>query len=141
MKYYARITKQKDKSYLVDFPELPGCLTEGKNLNEAKENAKEALNGWLASNCDRNLNIPNPKTKKAKNYYLIDVNVQIAFAITLRKIRRKKRLSQAQVAKRLGITQQAYAKLEIPLKTNPSLSTLQKLSDALDVELLFDLAA
>ncbi len=61
MKYFARITKQEPGSYLVEFPELKGCLTEGRTLKDAKQNAVEALNGWLASNCDRNLNIPHPK--------------------------------------------------------------------------------
>ena len=85
MNYFARISKQKEGGYLVEFPELDGCLTEGKTLNEAKKNASEALNGWLASNCDRNLNIPEPKIKKSKNYHPIKVGLQIAFAIRLRK--------------------------------------------------------
>ncbi|MBT3236350.1 MAG: type II toxin-antitoxin system HicB family antitoxin [Bdellovibrionales bacterium] len=141
MKYYAKITKQKDRSYLVEFPELEGCITEGRTLAEAKEFASEALHGWLASNCDRDLNIPGPKARRAKYYYPIGVEVNIAFAILLRRTRQQRGLSQKQVANRLGISQQAYSKLEAPLKANPSLSTLQKISDALDVELILDLAA
>lgn len=45
------------------------------------------------------------------------------------------------VSKLLGISQQAYAKLESPLKTNPSLVTIQKLSEALEVDFIFNLAA
>lgn len=141
MKYFSRISKQKTGEYLVEFPQLEGCLSEGKTLAEAKKNASEALNGWLASNCDRNLNIPNPKIKKGRGYYPIEVDLQITLAIILRKKRKMKRLSQNQVAKKLGITQQAYAKLEMPAKTNPSLSTLKKLSKTLDIEFHFDLAA
>ena len=139
MNYFAYISKQKSGGYLVEFPELKGCLSEGKTLKKAKENAAEALNGWLISNCDRNLNIPNPKVKKGRNYYSIEVNLHTALAILLRKQRKLKHLLQSQTAKKLGITQQAYAKLENPIKTNPSLSTLKKLSKVLDLPHLLGL--
>jgi antitoxin HicB len=140
MIYFAKITKESAKSYLVEFPELEGCFTEGRNIKEALSNAKEALEGWLTSNCDRNLNIPKPKQRRSKNYYSIEVDVRVSFAIMLRKIRVGKGLSQTDVAKQLGISQQAYAKLEAPLKANPSLLTIQKISEALDVEFILDLA-
>lgn len=137
MIYFARITKPNADSFLVEFPELEGCLTEGANLAEALVHAKEALEGWLASNCDRNLAIPAPKNRKSRNFHPIEVDLRIAFPIMLRKARSKRKLSQQQVAERLGVSQQAYAKLETPMKSNPALSTIQKLSEALDLE--FDL--
>src|SRR5262249_60998163 len=45
--YYARIRKQRGGGYLVEFPDLRGCLTEGATLAEACKNAREALAGWL----------------------------------------------------------------------------------------------
>jgi len=137
MKYYARIKKCGDREYLVDFPELSGCLTEEKSIKQAKENAKEALNGWLAASCDHELNIPDPVTRKSRNYYAIPVDLPLAFAIYLRKFRMKRSISQAEVAKKLGITQQAYAKLESPEKANLSLKTIQKLLEAFEVEFDF----
>jgi predicted RNase H-like HicB family nuclease/DNA-binding Xre family transcriptional regulator len=139
--YYAKIVRQKDKTFLVEFPGLPGCLSEGNSLEQAKREAKEALNGWLAARCDRNLNIPLSRAKKGKNLHAIDVEVQIEFAIELRRLRKKKGLSQKQVAHRLGVSQQAYAKLETPLKTNPSLVTIEKLSNALNVQIEIKFAA
>ena len=133
MIYYAKIQKQSDKSYLVEFPELEGCFTEGKNLADAKNQAKEALDAWIASNCDRNLNIPDPKERRSKTYYPIEVDIRITFPVMLRKARKKRRLSQTQVAKKLEISQQAYAKLETPQKANPSLLTIQKISEALEL--------
>jgi predicted RNase H-like HicB family nuclease len=44
--YYARITKQRG-GHLVEFPDLPGCLTEGKTIREALHHGREALSGWL----------------------------------------------------------------------------------------------
>jgi len=134
MKYYAKIVKQKDKNYLVEFPDLPGCFTEATTLKSAQSHAKEALNGWLAANCDRDLNIPAPKNKKGKNNYPINVNLCVAFAIKLRLLRKKRKLSQAKIAHQLNISQQAYAKLELPNKTNPSLETIQKIAQCLGIE-------
>ena len=131
--YFAKITKQSDRNFLVEFPELEGCFTEGHSLAEALENAKEALDGYLASHCDRNLNIAAAKIYKGKNYYLISVDIKVGFAIHLRELRMKKGLTQSEVAQRLQISQQAYAKLESP-KGNPSLDTLKRLSEALEVE-------
>jgi antitoxin HicB len=50
----------EDKSYVVEFPDLPGCLTEGESLDDAKSNAKEALTGYLASIFEREHKIPDP---------------------------------------------------------------------------------
>lgn len=140
--YTAKIVKEENDNYLVEFPDLDGCLTEGETLQEALVNAKEALDGWLAASCDRDLKIPEPKfNKTGKNYYLISVDLKIEFAIKLRRIRKKRGLSQSAVARLLGISQQAYAKFESPDSTNPSLETIQKLSYALDIEIELKLVA
>ena len=142
MIYYVKLTKQSD-GYLAEFPELSGCFTGGNNRQEALKNSKEALNGWLSSNCDRDLAIPKPKHRRGRSYFPIEVDVRIAFPIILRKVRKERKLSQSQVANKLSISQQAYARLEIPLKSNPSLLTIQKLSKALntDFHFAFELAA
>lgn len=132
MRYLAKIELQKDKTYLVEFPGLSGCVTEGASLNEALHRAKEALDGWLAASCDCALNIPEPAKQKRGKLYAIEVSLTIAFAIRLRKLRMKRGLSQAEIAKRLEITQQAYAKFETPLTTNPSLQTIERISLALN---------
>jgi len=140
MIYFAKISKQKDRSYLVEFPDLPGCYTEGDTLLEAKKNAKEALDGWLAAHCDLDLKTPKSKTRMSKNFYPIKVDLQLEFPILLRKIRKKKGFTQAEIAKKMGISQQAFAKLEDPKKANPSLLTIQKLSEVLDTEIDFKIA-
>jgi len=134
IQYFAKIEKQSDGNYLVEFPELEGCLTEGKTLGKALENAKEALDGYLASHCDRNRNLPKPKAHKGKHFFAVSVDIRVAFALHLRRLRMKKGLTQSEVARRLGISQQAYAKLETP-NCNPSLDTIKRLSDALHVEI------
>jgi transcriptional regulator with XRE-family HTH domain len=55
--------------------------------------------------------------------------------IRLRLLRARHGLSQAQVADRLAMTQQAYAKLERP-GANLQLKTIQQVESALNEELL-----
>lgn len=35
------------KGYVVDVPELPGCMSQGKTIDEALLNIKDAIKGWL----------------------------------------------------------------------------------------------
>ena len=41
--YIALLRKDRRSDYSVDFPDLPGCVTAGKTLDEAREFAREAL--------------------------------------------------------------------------------------------------
>lgn len=34
--------------YVVDVPELVGCMSQGKTIDEALNNIKDAIRGWLA---------------------------------------------------------------------------------------------
>ena len=33
--------------YVVDVPQLLGCMSQGKTIDEALRNVKDAINGWL----------------------------------------------------------------------------------------------
>ncbi|HEY3251120.1 MAG TPA: type II toxin-antitoxin system HicB family antitoxin [Ignavibacteria bacterium] len=41
------IHKAEEGGYWAEIPSLPGCFTQGENLEELKINAKEAVEGWL----------------------------------------------------------------------------------------------
>jgi len=36
------------RGYVVDVPELVGCMSQGKTLDEALNNIKDAIKGWLS---------------------------------------------------------------------------------------------
>lgn len=44
--------------YTVEFPDLPGCVTEGKNLEEAIEMATDAASGWILDELEEGNPIP-----------------------------------------------------------------------------------
>ena len=44
--------------YVVEFPDLPGCVTEGKNLEAAFENATDAASGWVLDELEEGNVVP-----------------------------------------------------------------------------------
>ncbi|HJO58666.1 MAG TPA: type II toxin-antitoxin system HicB family antitoxin [Nitrospinaceae bacterium] len=46
--YIAYLRKEKNSDFGVEFPDLPGCVSAGKTLEEAKAMAVEALAGHVA---------------------------------------------------------------------------------------------
>lgn len=75
---------RSDRAYTVTFPDLPGCVTFGNTLDEAKGMAAEALSGYLASIFERNARMPKPAKPKGKNVYLIQPEMPVLAALSLR---------------------------------------------------------
>jgi len=50
-----------DNIYVVDVPELPGCMAHGKSKKEALENAEKAVEFWLKTAKEDGIQIPAPK--------------------------------------------------------------------------------
>jgi antitoxin HicB len=127
MTAYPAIFHQDEKGYWVEFPDLPGCLTEGDTMEEAKEMAKEALSAMLESFDSRKMLIPIPSKIEGENIRYIEPELNVAFAISLKREREKMGLTQKQVAEKANITWSFYQKIENPRKSNPTLSTIEKL--------------
>ena len=49
MKHYYALFKKTDEAVEVEFPDLQGCFTFGKDWEEALENAEDALAAWLVN--------------------------------------------------------------------------------------------
>ncbi|MFC1824611.1 type II toxin-antitoxin system HicB family antitoxin [Thermodesulfobacteriota bacterium] len=47
MKLRVVIEKDEEGYYVAEIPALPGCLSQGKTKEEAIDNIKEAIEGWL----------------------------------------------------------------------------------------------
>lgn len=72
-----------------------------------------------------------------KHYEAYDLPVRLAIQIA--RLRQKKKMTQARLAKKIGVSQQFVAKLENSEKTVPNLRTLQKVAQALDKHLYVDI--
>jgi predicted RNase H-like HicB family nuclease len=63
--YIALIHKDPDSDYGVSFPDLPGCITAGKTLDEARAMAVEALALHLEGLVEDGEDLPEPSTLEA----------------------------------------------------------------------------
>src|SRR5439155_15800569 len=103
-------------------------------MQEALDHAREALSGWLFVAIRKGDEIPPSRVRRGRGYYLVpDLDVAIPLAIL--SARKRRGFTQEQVADALGISQQAYRKFELPGKSNPTLRSLQRLSEVLGLEL------
>lgn len=51
----------KDRIFVVEIPELPGCTAHGATKQEALQNAEEAAQLWVATAREDGIEIPQPR--------------------------------------------------------------------------------
>jgi len=51
----------EDAAYVVDVPELPGCMAHGPTRATAIKNAEDAIKFWIKTAKDDGLEIPAPR--------------------------------------------------------------------------------
>lgn len=52
---------EQDQSYIVEIPELPGCMADGNSYQEAVRNAEQVINEWIETARELGRSIPEPK--------------------------------------------------------------------------------
>ena len=140
LRYPAHFEPADEGGFVVEFPDLEGCVTEGDTLEEAMEMAREALTGWLKSVYSRDFSIPEPSKLNGKDIHYITPEPEIALPILIRQLRIEKGLSQKQVADAIGIKYQTYQRFENPNTFNATVKNLKRISSALGKELIIDVA-
>ena len=58
--YIAIVHKEAKSDFGVSFPDFPGCITAGKNIDEAKDMAQEALTLHIQGMLEDGEQLPNP---------------------------------------------------------------------------------
>jgi predicted RNase H-like HicB family nuclease len=54
-----------DESFVVEVPELPGCMADGQSYEEAVANAQEVILEWIETARSMGQPIPEPRGKLA----------------------------------------------------------------------------
>ena len=54
-----------DNSFVVEVPELPGCMADGQSYAEAVKNAEEIIDEWIETARKLGRPIPEPRGKLA----------------------------------------------------------------------------
>lgn len=135
MHYVAYISKE-GRHTLAEFPDCPGCQTfsDGEDLANV---ALEALEGWLEAHLVSGQIPPRPveRTGAPNGVTMARIAVRpgLAAALEIRWARNDAKLSQGELGKLAGVSQQQIAKLEDP-DENPKLETLTKVAHALGLE-------
>ena len=46
--------------FLISFPDLPGCMSDGETIEEAIQNGRDAFLSWISAQADMGREIPKP---------------------------------------------------------------------------------
>ena len=140
MRYPAIITHEGNAT-LAEFPDAPGCQTFTRR-GDIRVVAKEALEGWLeAQLAERETPLrpsSNVKAAQGASVEWIPINAILGARLALRWAREDAGLTQAALARRMKISQQAYARLESP-DANFTMATLARAAEALGMRVEVEL--
>jgi antitoxin HicB len=131
--HYPAVISKEDDVWMVRFPDFEQISTFGEFLEDAIQAAGEALNGCIETDFERGFDFPEPTIMHGCDVYQISLEMHLIIALELRKIRADR--SQIDIARELGISYQAYQRLEHPAKSNPTVKTLSKIARALGKKL------
>lgn len=113
MMYIAK-ARREDGGFVITFPDAPGCVTECDKAEEIVLVATEALEGWLEAHLATGQLPTRPVAKKTSEAYEIEVSALLSLKLELLWARSEAGLTQAQLAKKIGVSQQRIAALEDP---------------------------
>jgi predicted RNase H-like HicB family nuclease len=65
MRKYAIVIEQGENNLSAYVPDLPGCITTGRTIDEIERNIREAIELHLAGLCEDGEPIPEPHTAVA----------------------------------------------------------------------------
>lgn len=88
LKYPAAVrplTKDEGSGYLVEFPDLPGCIADGETLEEALHEAEDAVKSWLKTAKEFGDVIPEPSVaSKFSGQWRLRIPKSLHAALSLR---------------------------------------------------------
>ncbi len=60
------LTKEEGGGYLVEYPDIPGCMSDGETIEEAISHGREALRDCLAVLKESGRKVPKPSIEAAQ---------------------------------------------------------------------------
>jgi antitoxin HicB len=62
------MTAEEGGGYLIEFPDLPGCMSDGETIEEAIANGAEAKRDWIAAMHQAGRALPPPTAEATEAY-------------------------------------------------------------------------
>lgn len=126
--YPARFRPDEDGRPVVSFPDFPKCHTDGKDLQEAMEEAVDCLGSVLAKRIAERAPIPAPSPLK-RGQRLVPVPLWIAGKLALHLAMKERGINNSALARELGVRETVVRRMLDPDHETRS----EKLQAALDV--------
>ena len=111
--YPAKFTNASDGRVLVEFVDLPRVATDGKDERDAMEEAIDALGSDLSIRLSRREEIPTPSAAK-RGQRQVPVPLWLAPKLALYLAMRDQRVSNSELARRLGIHERVVRRMLDP---------------------------
>jgi antitoxin HicB len=125
----ARLEPDEEGRLVVHFPDLPEALTDGADEAEALAEAADCLSEALAGRINRGEDIP-PPSRLRRGQHWIAPDPTMALKAALYSALRARRLTVADLARRLDIDDRKAARL-IDARATSSLTSLEAALSAL----------
>jgi antitoxin HicB len=124
--YPATLKRDKRGGYVVTFRDVPGAITQGENLDDALEQASDALHEAVAGRMRLGDEIPLP-SKSNKSCTLVPLPAATALKAALYLTIKEAQLSKVALAAQLGYDEKEIRRLLSP----DHASKLQRMEDVL----------
>jgi len=62
------LSEDEGGGYLIEFPDLPGCMSDGDTIEETIANGEDAKRGWIAAMQEAGRAIPPPSVEPPESY-------------------------------------------------------------------------
>ena len=88
------LSVEEGGGYLIEYPDLPGCVSDGDSPEEAIRNGRDAVLAYIRSCVQHSDPVPIPAP--------VTVAARVPARINIKRIRSRTKLSQSEFAKRFG---------------------------------------
>ena len=102
--YPANVRRDRGGYYLVTFPDMPRCASDGPSIEAAMEEAADALEEAIAHRIREGLAIPAP-SKAKKGQRSVSLTAQMSAKAALYLAVRDAGVSKSELARRLGVSE------------------------------------
>ncbi len=62
------LSEDEGGGYLIEYPDLPGCMSDGETIEEAIANGRDAKAAWMAAMREAGRRVPPPGADPAEGY-------------------------------------------------------------------------
>lgn len=111
--YPAKFVPDKDGRPVVSFPDFPEAHTDGKDMQEAIEEAIDCLGSAISARISHKQELPNPSPLK-RGQRIVPVPFWVAGKLALHLAMRDAHVSNVALARKLGVTELVVRRMLTP---------------------------